>query len=98
MVVFQPIGEIDMKIYVDHNLTLERLKLAYEEAERLNLNVCKIISFEANADRVKILFDVDKVELENNCYKNLFLSVDIANTTFYQYIRSDFVFEFIMVN
>lgn len=98
MVVLQPIGEIDMKIYVDHNLTLERLKLAYEEAERLNLNVCKIISFEANADRVKILFDVDKVELENNVYKHLFREHIIGNTTFYNYIRTNFVFEFIMVN
>lgn len=87
-----------MKIYVDQSLTLERLKLAYEEAEKLNLNVSKIISFEADADRVKILFDIDKVELENNVYKHLFREHVIGNTTFYNYIRTNFVFEFIMVN
>lgn len=87
-----------MKIYVDQSLTLERLKLAYEEAEKLNLNVSKIISFEADADRLKILFDVDKVELENNVYKHLFRAHVIGNTTFYNYIRTNFVFEFIMVN
>lgn len=87
-----------MKIYVDNKLTLERLNAAYAEAERLNLNVSKVISFEANADRVKILFDVDKVELENNVYKHLFREHVIGNTTFYNYIRTNFVFEFIMVN
>ena len=98
MVVLQPIGDIEMKIYVDHELTLERLKLAFVEAERLNLNVSKIISYEANADRVKILFDVDKIELENNVYKHLFREHIIGNTTFYNYVSTDFVFEFIMVN
>lgn len=98
MVILQPIGENNMKIYVDQSLTLERLKLAYEEAEKLNLNVSKIISFEADADRVKILFDIDKVELENNVYKHLFREHVIGNTTFYNYIRTNFVFEFIMVN
>ncbi len=98
MVVLQPIGDSKMRIYVDQSLTLERLKVAYEEAEKLNLNVSKIISFEVNADRVKILFDVDKAELENNVYKHLFREHVIDNTTFYNYIRTGFVFEFIMVN
>lgn len=98
MVILQPIGENNMKIYVDQSLTLERLKLAYEEAEKLNLNVSKIISFEVDADRVKMLFDVDKIELENNPYKHLFRESVIGNTTFYNYIRTGFVFEFIMVN
>lgn len=98
MVILQPIGENNMKIYVDQSLTLERLKLAYEEAEKLNLNVSKIISFEVDADRIKILFDVDKVELENNVYKHLFREHVIGNTTFYNYIRTNFVFEFILVN
>lgn len=98
MVVLQPIGDSKMRIYVDHHLTLERLKLACEEAEKLNLNVSKIISYEVNSDRIKILFDVDKIELDNNVYKHLFREHVIGNTTFYNYLRTDFVFEFIMVN
>lgn len=98
MVVFQPIGDAKMRIYVDHEITLSRLESSYKEAKRLNLDVSKIISFEADADRVKMLFDVDKIELENNHYKHLFRESVIGNTTFYKYIRTGFVFEFIMVN
>lgn len=84
--------------YVDFDLMQEQLEIALEEASKLGLSVSKVISYEVDMSRVKVLFDVDKIEYENNAHKHKFRSSKFGSTTFYNYTRTDFVLEFVVID